>query len=95
MVAITFFFLLRTGEYTGTTSNDTPFQLQDVNLYIGTRRLDTMLCMDAEINAAMSVSYTFTTPKNGIRNGKSSMGSAASASVARCGLPPAESNTYA
>jgi hypothetical protein len=35
MIAITFFFLLRPGEYTGTTSNDTPFRLQDVHLYIG------------------------------------------------------------
>jgi hypothetical protein len=70
MIAITFFFLLRPSEYTGTTSNDTPFQLQDMHLYIGTLRLDTMLCTDAKINAATSVSYTFTTQKNGTRNDK-------------------------
>jgi hypothetical protein len=70
MIAITFFFLLRPGEYTGTTSDDTPFRLQDVHLYIGTRRLDTMLCTNAEINAATSVSYTFTTQKNDIRKKK-------------------------
>jgi hypothetical protein len=70
MITIAFVFLLWPGEYTGTTSNDTPFRLQDVHLYIGTRRLGTMLCTDAEINAAMSVSYTFTTQKNGMRNEK-------------------------
>jgi hypothetical protein len=70
VITIAFFFLLRPGEYTGTTSDDTPFRLQDVHLYIATRRLDTMLCTDAEINAATSVSYTFTTQKNGIRNEK-------------------------
>jgi hypothetical protein len=63
MIAITFFFLLRPGEYTGTTSDDTLFRIQDVHLYIGTRRLDTMICTDADINAAMLVSYTFTTHK--------------------------------
>jgi hypothetical protein len=70
MVTIAFFFLVRPGEYTGTTSDDTPFRLQDVHLYIGIRRLNTMLCTDAEINGATSVSYTFTTQKNGIRNEK-------------------------
>jgi hypothetical protein len=34
MIAITFFFLLRTGEYTGTLYDDATFKLQDVNLYI-------------------------------------------------------------
>jgi hypothetical protein len=69
MIAITFFFLMRPGEYTGTTSNDTPFCLQDGHIYIGNRCLDTMICTDAEINALTSVSYTFTTQNNGIRNG--------------------------
>jgi hypothetical protein len=59
MIAIAFFFLLRPGEYTGTTSDDTPFRLQDMHL-----------CADAEINPAMSVSYTFTMQKNGIMNEK-------------------------
>jgi hypothetical protein len=34
------------------------------------RRLDTMLCTDAEINGAISISYNFTTQKNVIRNEK-------------------------
>jgi hypothetical protein len=70
MITIAFFFLLRSGEYTGTTSDDTPFRLQEVHLYIWTQHLDTMLCTNAEINAATSVSYTFTTQKNGSRNKK-------------------------
>jgi hypothetical protein len=70
MITIAFFFLLRPGEYTGTTSDNTQFPLQDVHLYIGPRRLDTIMCSDAEINGATSVSYTFTTQKNGIRNKK-------------------------
>jgi hypothetical protein len=32
MIVIAFFFLLRPGEYTGTASDNTPFQLPDVNL---------------------------------------------------------------
>jgi hypothetical protein len=55
MVTITFFFLLIPGEYTVTPSDDTPFKLQDVHLYIGIRSLDTMLCSDA-------VPHPFTTP---------------------------------
>jgi hypothetical protein len=68
MVTIACFFLIRPDEYTGTTSDDTLFGLQDVHLYIGIRRMDTMRCSDAEINGTTSVSYTFTTQKNGIRN---------------------------
>jgi hypothetical protein len=64
MCNITFYFLLRPGEYMGTTSDDTPFRLQDVALHVGTRRPDTMLASITDIQAANSVSYTFTTQKN-------------------------------
>jgi hypothetical protein len=40
IITIVFFFLLRPGEYTGTTTDDTPFRLQDMGLYSGPRRLD-------------------------------------------------------
>jgi hypothetical protein len=70
MITIAFFFLLQPGEYTGTTINDTPFRWQYVHLYIGPRRLDNMLCSEAEVHDATSVYYTFTTQKNGIRNEK-------------------------
>jgi hypothetical protein len=34
MICIALFFLLFPGEFTGTTSDDTPFRLQDVGIYI-------------------------------------------------------------
>ena len=34
MIIIAFFFLLRPGEYTGATNDDTPFRIQDVQLFI-------------------------------------------------------------
>jgi hypothetical protein len=68
MICIAFFFLLRPGEYTGTTSDDTPFRIQDVGLYIRDRKLNLFHCSDAELNAATSVSYTFNKQKNGTRD---------------------------
>jgi hypothetical protein len=70
MICIAFFFLLRPGEYTGTTADDTPFRLQDVGLYIRDRRLNLFQCSDAELDAVTSVSYTFTTQNNGTRDEK-------------------------
>jgi hypothetical protein len=70
MITIRFFFLLRPGEYTGTTADDTPFWLEDVALYIRDRRLDVMTASFVELDAATSVSYTFTTQKNGTRDEK-------------------------
>jgi hypothetical protein len=64
MCTIAFYFLLRPGEYTGKTSDDIPFRLQDVALHVGTLRLDNMLASLTDIQAADSVSYTFTTQKN-------------------------------
>jgi hypothetical protein len=68
MICIASFFLLRPGEYTGTTTDDTPFRLQDVGLYIRDRKLNLFQCWDAEFDAATYVSYTFTTQKNGTRD---------------------------
>jgi hypothetical protein len=70
MITIAFFFLLRPGEYTGTIADDTPFRLEDVALYIRDRRLDVMTASFVEIDAATSVSYKFTTQKNGTRDEK-------------------------
>jgi hypothetical protein len=67
MCAVAFYFLLRPGEYTGTTSDDTPFRLADVALHIGNRCLDTMLSPTTDIQAADYVLYTFTTQKNGTK----------------------------
>jgi hypothetical protein len=48
MICIAVFFLLRPGEYTGTTVGDTPFRLEDVGVYIRDRNLDIALGSDAE-----------------------------------------------
>jgi hypothetical protein len=48
MIAIAFFFLIRPGEYTGTTADDTPFRLEDVALHIRDRRLDVLTASTAE-----------------------------------------------
>jgi hypothetical protein len=65
MICIAFVFLLCLGEYTGTTLNDTPFRLEYVSAYMRDRKLDLLLCSEAELDAATSVSYTFTTQNNG------------------------------
>jgi hypothetical protein len=65
MVIIAFYFLLRPGEYTGTTLDDTLFSLQEVALRIGDRCLDIMHSPATNTASADSVSYTFTTQKNG------------------------------
>jgi hypothetical protein len=70
MITIAFFFILRPGEYTGTLSDDAAFKLQDVELYIQGCKLDLFAANDADIKSTTSVSYTFTTQKNGNRNEK-------------------------
>ncbi|VEU33676.1 unnamed protein product [Pseudo-nitzschia multistriata] len=67
MMCIAFFFCLRPGEYTGTTTDDQAFTLDDVAFFIGARRLHSPTASDAEIKAATSIQLTFTTQKNGIK----------------------------
>jgi hypothetical protein len=86
MICIAFFFDLRPGEYTGTTSDDTPFHLQDVGLYIQDRKLNLFQCSYAELNAATSVSYTFTTQKMALVMEKLSKVAVATRYVAPFGL---------
>lgn len=68
VITVAFYFLLRPGEYTGTSHDDQPFQIQDVHLHLGERRLDTFAATLAELNAATSASYTLTRQKNGVGN---------------------------
>ena len=67
MVTIAFFFLLRPGEYTASPSDTTPFRLQDVQLFIGDRRLNPVTCTEAEAHASTFATLTFTDQKNGVR----------------------------
>jgi hypothetical protein len=70
MITITFFFLLRPGEYSGTLLDDAAFKMQDVGLYIQGCKLDLLAENTAEIQSSTSVSCTFTTQKNGNHNEK-------------------------
>lgn len=67
-IVIAFFYLLRPGEYTGTTTDDAAFTLADIGLHVGNRRLDLFTAPAHDILAATAASYTFTTQKNGTRN---------------------------
>jgi hypothetical protein len=67
MIAIAFFFLLRPGEYTATSSDTTPFRLADVQLFIGSICIDPLTCTDATLWSSTFASLTFTTQKNGVR----------------------------
>ena len=67
MIILLFFFILRPGEYTGTSNDDTPFRLTDVQLFLGERNLDLTTAPAADIAAATGVALTFTTQKNGVR----------------------------
>ena len=68
MIIIAFFFLLRPGEYTDNNSNSTPFHLEDVQLFIGSRSLDLLTASDAELHQARFSALTFTDQKNTVRN---------------------------
>ena len=53
MIIIAFFFLMRPGEYTDTSSEDAcPFKLEDVQLFIGQRRIDLATASDDLIRKA-------------------------------------------
>ena len=73
MIVLAFYYLLRPGEYTVTTDN-APFKLQDVQLYIGSLVLDLTVATDLELDAATAASLTFTTQKNGVKGEKITQG---------------------
>jgi hypothetical protein len=79
MIVIELFFLLRPGGYNIPASDDTPFQLNDINLYVCGSRLCALMASDADIVAATSTLYTFTTQKNGHQNEKAVQGSSGDA----------------
>jgi hypothetical protein len=65
LICIAFYFLLRPREYTGTTSDDTPFRLKDVEFHVNDLALDTLRAPLSQLEADTTVSLTFTTQKNG------------------------------
>lgn len=68
MIIIAFFYLLRPGEYTDSPSDTTPFSLGDVQLMLGSRRIDLLTCPLSLLQEARGGSLTFTTQKNGVPN---------------------------
>ena len=69
-ITIAFFFLLRPGEYTGTTSDGSPFRIADVQLFLGRRRIfgiELFRSPEADLLRATAVSLTFTNQKNSVR----------------------------
>lgn len=68
MICLAFYFLLRPGEYSGTTTDDQPFLIEDVTLHLGNRPLNHRTAPLHQLRAATSVTFTFTTQKNNNRN---------------------------
>jgi hypothetical protein len=66
MTTIAFFYLIRMGKYTGTTSDDTAFRLCDLQLWIGNQGVDAMHAPDAQLLASTVASLVFTTQKNSV-----------------------------
>jgi hypothetical protein len=63
MVILAFFFLLRPGEYTGTSSNTTPFSLRDIQLFLGRVRVPLLTCSVPTLEATTFGTLEFTTQK--------------------------------
>lgn len=64
MTCIAFYFLLRPTEYAGTEKKYNVFTLDDVDLYIGARKLTLADASDRELAASTSMRLHFTTQKN-------------------------------
>jgi hypothetical protein len=70
-LALGVYFLLRPREYLGSPPSDgtsPAFRVQDIQLWIGSRALDTLQCPEADLLASTFVTLTFTEQKNGVRN---------------------------
>ena len=67
MITMAFFFLLRPGEYADSSADSSPFRFEDVQLFLGQRRLDLRNATVAQLQSSTFSSLTFTDQKNGIR----------------------------
>ena len=74
ITCLAFFFLLRPGEYAGTTNAAAAFSLDDIHLSLGRRQLDLATASILEIESATSVGLYFTTQKNQRKGDKISHG---------------------
>ena len=67
MICLAFFFLLRPGEYVVSQAESTPFEIKDVQLFLGQRRLNLVTASEAELLSATFASLTFDKQKNSVR----------------------------
>jgi hypothetical protein len=64
MTNIPFFYILRPGEYTGTTNDGATFRLCNLQLWVGNQAVDVMHATEAQLLASTSASLIFITQKN-------------------------------
>jgi hypothetical protein len=64
MTTITLFYILRPGEYTGTTNDGAAFRLCDLQLWVGNQAVDVMHVMESQLFTSTSASLVFTTQNN-------------------------------
>ena len=65
MMWLAFFFLLRPGEYTGTSKRSHPFRIPDVGLWVNDTQIQYPSASVADLSSVTFVSLTFVTQKNG------------------------------
>ena len=64
MICIAFYFLLRPSEYAGVDGEHASFTLDDVHLYVGSRKLCIATALERDICNATTMRLHFTTQKN-------------------------------
>ena len=71
-LVVAYYFLLRPGEYLGFPNevSDNMFRIRDLQLWVGSRALDTLVSPVADLQAATFATLTFTRQKNGVRGEK-------------------------
>ena len=67
ILQLTYFFLLRPGEYMGTNSPTTPFQLKDAPLSCGVANFETLQTPAAALETDTYGKLEFTTQKNSMK----------------------------
>jgi hypothetical protein len=64
MIGLAFFYLLRPGEYARSSSDSTPFEFRDVQLFRGQLRLNLHTATEPELLTSTFASLTFRDHKN-------------------------------
>ena len=68
LIVLAFFYLLRPGEYAHSSSPEAaPFRLQDVHLFCGAQKLNTVTSSDDALQSATYSGLEFSNQKNGVR----------------------------